>query len=93
MGKGPHDDVEVRVAYALLHAEALAFFLSGVRLTELRLMVRDHVHLVMLKGTRKGKKLIAFVPGNTWRDALTCCATSLDTNAVPWRDDKPPPNG
>lgn len=88
-GKGPHTDVEVRVAYSLLQAETLAFMLDGVRLTHLCIMPRTDDYLIMLKGTRKGKKKIAFLDAPTFRDVVVLAATSLDSGHIPWRDDKP----
>ncbi len=90
-GKGPHLDVEVRVAYAILHAQTLTQYLDGVTLTQLRVTPkRDHV-LVMLKGTRKGKPLVAWFGQPTWREALTLVATCMDSGHVEWRIDEPPP--
>jgi len=90
-GQGPHDDVEVRVAYALLHAEALAFFLTGVVLREWRVVALADRYYVMLKGKRKGKFVVAFIHANTWRDAMVCAATTLDTDSATWHEDKHPP--
>lgn len=90
-GKGPHDDVEVRVAYCLVHAEALVFMLHGVRLTQFRITPRKDSVLVMLKGTRQGKKLVAWFSQPTWRSAVTLAATCMDSGHVDWLDDKPPP--
>lgn len=90
-GKGPHTDVEVRVAYSLLHAETLAYMLDGVTLTHWQIMARDDGYLVMFKGVRKGKKLIAFLDAPTWSDAMVISATTLDSGHVPWKRPKPWP--
>ncbi len=91
IGKGPHDDVEVRVAYSLLHLPTLLSQLDDVALTEMRLTVRKQSILVMLKGVRKGRPLVAWFAQETWRDALTLVATCADSGHADWRVDKPPP--
>lgn len=92
-GQGPHDDVEVRVAYSLRHGEALCHFLAGVELTQMSVFKREDGWLLMLKGDRRGKKLVAFLNAGTFQDALVLAATTMDTNRVPWKDDSPPPSG
>lgn len=92
-GKGPHDDVEVRVAYSLRHGDVLCAFLAGLELTQMSLFKREDGWLVMLKGERGKKKRVAFMNAGTFADALVLVATSLDTNSVPWREDKPRPSG
>lgn len=92
-GQGPHDDVEVRVAYALRHGEVLCSFLAGVELTQLTLFKQEDGWLLMLKGERGKKKLVAFLNATTYSDALVMAATTMDTNRTPWRPDRPPPTG
>ncbi len=92
-GQGPHSDVEVRVAYSLFHAEANAFFLDGVVLTQLGMFKKDDGWLLLLKGTRKRKKLKAWLHARTWRDALVLAATCLDCSHITWTVDSPPPKG
>ena len=92
-GKGPHDDVEVRVAYSLRHGETLCRFLSGVELTQLTFFKKPEGWLLMLKGTRGKKKLVAFLMAFTFADALVMAATTMDTGKVPWGPDNPPPKG
>lgn len=92
-GKGPHDDLEVRVAYALRHGDKLAEFLAGLELTQMTLFKQEDGWLVMLKGKRPGAKRVAFMQARTFADGLVWAATALDTNRVPWRVDKPRPAG
>lgn len=90
-GKGPHDDVEVRVAYSLVHAATLTWFMEQVELLELRVSVLEDGYRVMLKGTRKGKHLVAFFRAASWREAITLAATSVDCGYVTWWPDQYPP--
>lgn len=92
-GKGPHSDVEVRVAYSLFHAETNAFFLDGVVLTQMGMFKKDDGWLLLLKGTRKKKKLKAWLHAPTWRDALVLAATCLDSCHLNWTIDAPLPKG
>ena len=92
-GKGPHDDVEVRVAYSLFHAEANAFFLSGVKLTQMSVFAKPDGYLLLLKGKRGKKKLKAWLHADSWRAALTLGSTCLDCDRVPWTLDERPPKG
>lgn len=92
-GRGPHDDLEVRVAYSLRHAETLCGFLAGVELTQFSLFKRSYGWLLMLKGKRGRKELVAFRPATTFPGALVLAATSLDSGDVPWQADKPKPKG
>jgi len=90
-GKGPDVDLERRVAYGLMHIPANALSQDLVTLTEFRMIPRDGGWLVMLKGTRRGKKLVAFIHGPTWRDAMRTATTSVDCGHAVWREDKPKP--
>ena len=90
-GKGPHDDVEVRVAYALVHVPVLAKFLSDVDLREFRISSADGGWRLMLKGTRRDKHVVAFFHADSWKDLITLCATTLDTGAATWYPDLYPP--
>lgn len=92
-GKGPHSDVEVRVAYGLFHAETNAFFLDGVVLTQMGMFKKDDGWLLLLKGTRGKRKLKAWLHAVTWRDALVLAATCLDSAHLNWQTDTPPPKG
>lgn len=93
LGKGPHDDLEVRVAYSLRHGETLCGFLAGVELTQFTLFKREDGWLVMLKGVRVGRKVVAFLNAADFSGALVLAATSMDTARVPWKKDNPPPKG
>lgn len=92
-GKGPHSDVEVRVAYSLFHAEVNAFFLDGVKLTQMSLFKKDDGWLLLLKGVRRGRKLKAWFVAPSFRDALVVATTSLDCAHVSWQADTPPTAG
>lgn len=89
-GKGPHDDVEIRVAYSFIHLPNAVFLLDGVSLTDFSLMKREDGWLVMLKGTRRGVKKIAWLHAKTWKEAVTLAATATDSQHTPWADPKPP---
>jgi len=90
-GKGPDMELERRVAYGLMHVPSNALSQDGVELTEFRLIPTDDGWLVMLKGTRRKKKLIAFVHAPTWRSALRSTTTALDSSHLTWRLETPPP--
>lgn len=91
-GHGPHDELEVRVAYSLINAPATALFLADVELTKLCVAAGKNGWYVMLKGTRGEKKLVAFMSAGTWSSAMVWAATALDTNTVPWYLDDWKPN-
>ncbi len=84
-------DLEHRVAYGLMHIPANALSQDEVELTEFRLIPTDDGWLAMLKGTRRGRQLIAFVHTPTWRDTLRTTTTMLDSSHLPWRLETPPP--
>lgn len=92
-GRGPHDDIEVRVAYSLRHGAVLCEFLADLELTQLSLFKQEDGWLVMLKAKRGKRKRVAFMQAADFSDALVIAATSLDTNRVPWKVDKPRPKG
>lgn len=83
-GKGPHDDVEVRVAYGLTHAARHAKWTQNVELREFRITAVDDGCWVMLKGRRNGTKLVAHFNAGDWKDAIALCVTCLDTGRVSW---------
>lgn len=89
-GKGPHDDVEVRVCYSFLHAPTLAKFLSNVDLQAMWLMVEDGGWRLTLKGRRRGKPVVAYFHERNLRDVVTLAATTLDCARVTWWEDPRP---
>lgn len=90
-GKGPHDDVEVRVAYGLFSTPVLTQFMSGVELTDMLCSKVGDQWRIILKGRRKKRKLIAFFYCDTWRDLFVEMVTSVDIGYVRWFDERPPP--
>lgn len=84
-------DLELRVAYGLLQVPANALSQDAVVITEVRITPKDDGWLVMLKGERRGKKLIAWVHGPTWKEALRGTTTSLDSGHISWQTERPPP--
>ncbi len=90
-GKGPPLELERRVAYGLMQIPGNALSQDGVALSEFRLIPTDYGWLVMLKGTRRKKKLIAFCHAATWREALRATTTMLDSGHMTWRLEEPPP--
>lgn len=90
-GKGPHDDREVRMAYALCHTPTLTKLLSGVDFTELRVTKLAEVYRVMVKGKRGKRYLVSFFYGGTIVEALMSALTHLDTGYAHWKDDAYPP--
>lgn len=89
-GKGPHDDVEVRVAYALCHVPVMTRMLDGVEFSEFRVTALAEGYRVMVKGTRGKHALVSFYYGDTFRDVLACALTHLDTGRAYWvLDDYP----
>lgn len=92
-GRGPHDDLEVRVAYSLRQGEALCWFLAGLELTQMSIFKQEDGWLVMLKGERPGAKRVAFLNASTFEGALVLAATAMDSGNVPWKLDTPRPVG
>lgn len=73
-----------------MHVPGNALSQDDVTLTELRIIPRDGGWLVMLKGTRKQRPLIAFVWAKEWRTALRTTTTMLDSGHMGWRVEEPP---
>lgn len=90
-GKGPHDDVEQRVAYGLFHTPTVARFLDGVDIRELRVTFIGDEWRLMLKGRRGTRHLVCFFYAPGWREAYTLMVTSLDSGHVVWQPDRYPP--
>lgn len=90
-GKGPHDDIEVRVAYGLFHTPTVVAFLDGVDLDEMRISKLPHTWRLMLKGRRSGQPLVAFYYADTWRDLIVLMVTSTDSQHTGWQQDDHPP--
>lgn len=90
-GKGPDMDLERRVAYGLLNLPSASSSQDLVDLTELRVTPTDDGWLVMLKGTRRGKKLVCFFHDSSWAYVLRQAVTMLDSGHAVWRVEKPPP--
>jgi hypothetical protein len=63
--------------------------LDDLVFTEFRVLSRDDGYLVMLKGTRLGKKKVAWFHAATYRDAMVLVATSIDSGHADWLLDKP----
>lgn len=89
-GKGPHDDVEVRVAYGLHHLDKVVLFLCGVELTHFSLFKKRDGWLVMLKGVGPRHPMIAWMHAKTFKEALVVVATTCDSSHVDWRIEDPP---
>ncbi len=92
-GKGPHDDIEVRVAYGIFNTPVLTQMLGGVELSQLRVTKVDYGWLIMLKGVRRGRYLVAFFSAPTMRDVFVLMTTCVDIGYVTWKDDDHPPTG
>jgi len=90
-GQGPTMGLEERVAYGLVNAPAKARWLSNVDLTHLSFIRKKDGWLVMLKGERPRMTVVAFIHGETFRQAMVSAITMLDSGHVPWRESKPPP--
>ncbi len=91
IGQGPIMDLERRVAYGLLNLPANALSQDTVDLHEFRMIPREDGWLIMLKGKRGDRKLIAWIHGPTWGEALLAATTSVDSGHVPWRADDQSP--
>ncbi len=89
-GKGPHDDIEVRVAYGLFQTPDLVGDLASVDLQEMRLSVNRGEWRLLLKGVRRKRYVIAYFYAPTWREVLTEMVTMADTGYIPWQDDEVP---
>jgi hypothetical protein len=90
-GKGPHDDLEVRVGYALTNVPVMAFMLDDVTIREVRLTEVEDGWRLMLKGDRSGKPVVAYTYGDTYRDTMVAGLTMLDTGKAYWDHDEYPP--
>lgn len=90
-GKGPHDDVEVRVGYGLVHVPHLGAFLCNVHIREFRLTEVEDGWRGMFKGDRAGKPVVAYVFQTTYKDALVLAITSMDLGQLSWTHDQYPP--
>ncbi len=90
-GQGPTPDLEERVAYGLVHAPAKVEKSSNVDLTHFSFIKKKDGWLVMLKGERPRMTVVAFLHGNSFREALVTAVTALDSGHVPWQESKPPP--
>ncbi len=90
-GQGPSTDLEERVAYAFCNAPASAEKLANVELTHFSMIRKSDGWLVMLKGERPRMTVVAFLHGQTYREAVVLAVTALDSNHVPWQESKPPP--
>lgn len=91
LGRGPSTDLEARVTYAFCNAPENAERLSNVDLTHFSMIKKPDGWLVMLKGERPRMTVVAFLHGETYKDALIAAVTCLDSNHVPWQESKPPP--
>ena len=90
-GKGPHDDIEVRLAYGLIHMPVLTDFLAGITLKEIRVTAVEGGWRVMLKGKRGKEHKVAFFAADTLRGALMEAVTTVDINYTEWHPDRFPP--
>ena len=84
-------ELERRVAYGLTQLPANVESQDAVTLSEIRITPVSDGWLLMLKGTRKRRKLVAFVHGPTMGDVLRTASTMADSGHIPWRREKPPP--
>ncbi len=91
IGKGPHDSLEVRVAYGLCCTPVLVRDLNGVELQEMRLSTNRSEWRLLLKGVRRKRYVIAYFYAPSWREVLTEMVTLADTANIPWHDDEVPP--
>lgn len=91
MGKGPHDDREVRLGYGLKSAEALVALMAGVRLREVRFTEVEDGWRAMFKGDLKGKPVVAYAYHDTYAAVLMFSITSLDLGRLSWHHDEYPP--
>lgn len=90
-GQGPSPNLEERVSYGFINAPEKALKLANVELTHFSMIKKTDGWLVMLKGERPRMRVVAFIHGPTYREALVTAVTMLDSNHVPWRESKPPP--
>lgn len=90
-GKGPHDDLELRVGYGLSHMQVTAAKTGRIYLREFRITEVEDGWLAMVKGDRGKKALVAYFFAETYRGALVSAITSLDTGTAPYRADSYPP--
>lgn len=89
-GKGPHDDIEVRVAYSFLHGPTLVAFLQGVELEAVWLTIERTGWRMTFKGARAGKHLAAYLHGDSFSEVVTLAATTLDLGKLVWWPDDHP---
>lgn len=89
-GKGPHDDLEVRVAYALVHIPTLLRFLADITLTAFWITAEEGGWRLTIKGIRRKKPVVAYLHVEAFRDLMGAAATSADSNTLRWWPDKHP---
>lgn len=87
------DEQENRIAAALLDLVKNTFFMDAVLITEVRIAKKEDGWLVMVKGDRGGRHLVAFYPAQTYDAAMIEAATSADCQKTAWYQDKWPPGG
>ncbi len=90
-GQGPHPDLEVRLGYALKHAEAHTSWKHQVHLREVRLTEVEDGWRLMFKGDHDGKPVVAYAYDDTYIDALIQGLTTLDLGRCVWSPDDYPP--
>lgn len=85
------DEQENRVAAALLDLVKNTYFMDAVVITEVRIAKREEGWLVMVKGDRGGRHLVAFYSARTYDAAVIEASTTADCGKATWLPDKWPP--
>lgn len=82
-------ELQRRIAICLLDLEKELLYKDGVQLHQFRMTKKEDAWLLMLKGDRKGRRLIAFVAADSFAATLIEGVTSSDCGYIRWRDDRP----
>ncbi len=90
-GRGPSDDLDLRVGYGLANMPGTARKTSGLAFREFRITEVEDGWLAMVKGDKGRRPVVAFAYAETYRDALLLGLTLLDTGRCWWQDDDYPP--
>ncbi len=89
-GKGPHDDLEIRVAYSFLNLPEYSRWTTQVEVTAVWLTAEEGGWRVSLKGIRRGRPLRAFLHAPDYKAAVVLAGTSVDVGQVEWKHDPRP---
>jgi len=83
-------EVDVRTGLSVLDLVKTLAYMDAVELEQLRITKKEDGWLLMLKGTFRNQKRIAFVSARRFEDVLQQAVTSADCGYLHWKEDRPP---